>query len=85
MSLLRKKYIEGGYYKRVFAKNSGYKARDIWDKEKEKFNGVMQKYNVRDAWGVVDIFEKRIAEYAGSKYAVSVDCCTNAYFYVSNI
>lgn len=76
----RKKYVEGGYYKRVFAKNSGYKARDIWDKEKEKFNGVMQKYNVKDAWGVVDIFEKRIAEYAGSKYAVSVDCCTNALF-----
>ena len=25
-----------------------------------------------------DIFENRIATYAGSKYAVSVDCCTNA-------
>ena len=30
--------------------------------------------------GVVDIFEKRMAEYAGSKYAVSVDNCTDALF-----
>jgi len=75
-----KKYVEGGYYKRFFAKRQGYIARDIWDKEKEKFNDVMKKYEVKDAWGVVDIFEKRMAEYAGSKYAVSVDCCTNALF-----
>jgi len=54
--------------------------KDIWDKEKKKFNSTMIKYGVNDAWGVVDIFEKRIAEYAGSKYAVSVDCCTNALF-----
>ena len=39
----------------------------------------MIKYNVNDAWGVVDIFEK-IAKYAGSKYAVGVDNCTNALF-----
>ena len=76
----KQKYIEGGYYKRFFSRKSGYVARDIWDKEKEKFNGVMQKYKVKDAWGVVDLFEKRMAEYAGSKYAVSVDCCTNALF-----
>lgn len=77
---MSQKYIEGGYYKRFFAKQAGYIARDIWDKEKEKFNHVMIKYNVKDAWGVVDLFEKRVAEYAGSKYAVSVDCCTNALF-----
>jgi dTDP-4-amino-4,6-dideoxygalactose transaminase len=29
---------------------------------------------------IVDVFEKRIAELAGSKYAVAVDCCTNALF-----
>ena len=57
-----------------------YKARDIWDKEKESFNSVMQKYNVNDAWGVVHLFEQKIAEYAGSKYAVSVDNCTDALF-----
>ena len=74
------KYIDGGYYKRMKTEKGGYKARDIWDKEKEKFNATMLKYNVTDAWGVVDIFEKRIAEYAGSKYAVSVDNCTDALF-----
>tara|TARA_Y100000289_G_C3909537_1_gene143828 strand:+ start:270 stop:968 length:699 start_codon:yes stop_codon:yes gene_type:complete len=26
---------------------------------------------------IVEMFEKEIAEYAGSKYAVAVDCCTN--------
>ena len=40
----------------------------------------MIKYNVKDAWGVVDLFEKRIAEYSRSKYAVSVDNCTYALF-----
>ena len=40
----------------------------------------MKKYNVTQAWGIVDLFEKKIAEYAGSKYAVSVDSCTDALF-----
>tara|TARA_E500000318_G_C3543112_1_gene205478 strand:+ start:480 stop:1100 length:621 start_codon:yes stop_codon:yes gene_type:complete len=31
-------------------------------------------------WENVDKFEKLIAEYAGSKYAVAVDSCTNALF-----
>jgi len=76
-----KKYIEGGYYKRIFAnKKNVYKARDIWDKEKEKFSSTMIKYGVSDAWGVVDIFERKMAEYAGSKYAISVDSCTDALF-----
>ncbi len=35
---------------------------------------------MRNAFGVVDEFERRVAEYAGSKYAVAVDCCTNALF-----
>lgn len=76
-----KQYVEGGYYKRIQSKtNKIYKARDIWDKEKEKFNNTMIKYNVKDAWDIVDLFEKKIAEYSGSKYAVSVDNCTNAMF-----
>lgn len=75
------KYIEGGYYKRMKKKTlTLYKAVDIWDKEKEKFNSTMKKYNVTQAWGIVDLFEKKIAEYAGSKYAVSVDSCTDALF-----
>ncbi len=77
----KQKYVEGGYYKRVHvSKEKIYKSTDIWDKEKEKFNSTMQKYGVNDAWGVVDLFEKRMAEYAGSKYAVSVDNCTDALF-----
>ena len=51
-----------------------------WNKEKEKFKDIMTEYNVTDAWGVVDIFEKKLALYAGSKYAVSVDSCTDALF-----
>lgn len=29
---------------------------------------------------IVETFEKRVAEYAGSKYAVAVDCCSHALF-----
>lgn len=32
------------------------------------------------AFDVVVEFEKKVAEYAGSRYAVAVDCCTNAIF-----
>ena len=37
-------------------------------------------YKEDDPWDVVDAFEKMVAEYAGSKYAVAVDNCTNAIF-----
>ena len=37
-------------------------------------------YDIKDPWDVVDAFEDKIAKYAGSKYAVSVDSCTNAMF-----
>jgi dTDP-4-amino-4,6-dideoxygalactose transaminase len=33
-----------------------------------------------NAFAVVAEFERRVAEYAGSKYAVAVDCCTSAIF-----
>ena len=75
-----KKYVEGGYYKRISQNLTLYKAVDIWDKEKEKFNSTMIKYGARSAWEVVDIFEKKMAAYAGSKYAVSVDSCTDALY-----
>jgi hypothetical protein len=75
------KYIENSYYQRyTLTQSTPYIARDIWDKEKENFNHIMKKYKVNDAWGVVDIFEKTIAAYAGSKYAVSVDNCTDGIF-----
>ena len=37
-------------------------------------------FNIQDPWDVVDAFEEKIAKYAGSKYAVSCDNCTNAMF-----
>ena len=37
-------------------------------------------YNIGDARDAVTIFENKIAEYAGSKYAVAVDSCTDALF-----
>ena len=40
----------------------------------------MKKYDLNDPWDVLDLFEKTIAEYAGSKYAVAVDNCTDAMF-----
>ena len=35
---------------------------------------------MRTVWDNVDYFERLVAEYAGSKYAVAVDSCTNAIF-----
>jgi len=37
-------------------------------------------YSIKDPWDIVDIFEKMIAQYAGSKYAVAIDNCTDAIF-----
>jgi dTDP-4-amino-4,6-dideoxygalactose transaminase len=37
-------------------------------------------YNWSDPRDVIDIFEKKVAEFAGSKYAVSVDCCSHGLF-----
>lgn len=37
-------------------------------------------YKINDPWDVVTIFEQKLAEYAGSKYAVCVDSCSNAMF-----
>lgn len=39
-----------------------------------------QGYSVEDPWDIVEIFEQKVAKYAGSKYAVAVDSCTNALF-----
>lgn len=35
-------------------------------------------YEFGDAREIVDIFEKRVAAFAGSKYAIATDCCTHA-------
>ena len=35
---------------------------------------------MKDVWENIELFEELIANYAGSKYAVAVDSCTNAIF-----
>jgi dTDP-4-amino-4,6-dideoxygalactose transaminase len=40
----------------------------------------MKQYGLSDDWDVVDLFENKLAKYAGSKYAVAVDNCTDAMF-----
>ena len=37
-------------------------------------------YNIQDPWDIVEAFESMVADYAGSKYAVAVDSCTNSLF-----
>lgn len=75
------KYTIGNYYRYLSSETiNNYKARDPWDREKEFFNCILEKYQVKDPWDIVLLFEKKIAEYAGSKYAVSVDNCTDGLF-----
>ena len=35
---------------------------------------------IDDAWDAVDLFERTIAQYAGSKHAIAIDNCTDALF-----
>jgi len=35
---------------------------------------------IEDAWDAVDLFERTVADYAGSKFAIAVDNCTDALF-----
>lgn len=37
-------------------------------------------YNISDPWDAVTHFENKLANYAGSKYAVCMDSCSNAMF-----
>ena len=37
-------------------------------------------YEWSDPRDVIDMFEKKVAEYSGSKYAVVLDCCSNGIF-----
>jgi dTDP-4-amino-4,6-dideoxygalactose transaminase len=37
-------------------------------------------YDWNDPRDVIDMFERKVAEFAGAKYGVSVDCCTNGLF-----
>ena len=35
---------------------------------------------INDPWDIVEAFEHKVAKYAGSKYAVATDSCTNSLF-----
>ncbi len=37
-------------------------------------------YSINDPWDIVDGFEKLLANFCGSKFAISLDSCTNALF-----
>lgn len=39
-----------------------------------------QGYSINDPWDIVEAFEDKVARYAGSKYAVATDSCTNSIF-----
>jgi dTDP-4-amino-4,6-dideoxygalactose transaminase len=43
-------------------------------------NKFLDKYNLKDPWDIVDLFEKKLSSYSGSKYGVAVDCCTHGIF-----
>jgi len=51
------------------------------DKQRPELNQIRELgYEWDDPRDVVDIFEKKVAEFTGAKYAVSTDCCSNAIF-----
>ena len=41
---------------------------------------ISKGYAINDPWDAVTLFENKLAEYAGSKYAVCTDSCSNAMF-----
>ena len=43
-------------------KDSPIIMEDIWNKEKQKFDHILKKYNLKDAWDIVDLFEKKTAK-----------------------
>ena len=53
----------------------------MYDPLKEYALDVLKERNlIKDPWDAVALFEKSIAEYVGSKYAVATDNCTDALF-----
>lgn len=47
---------------------------------KELYDLKDKGYHLEDPRDAVSIFEKKMADYAGCKYAAAVDCCSNAIF-----
>ena len=50
--------------------------------ELEEVKPLLEKqgYRINEPWDYVKIFEEKVAKYAGSKYAIALDNCTNALF-----
>lgn len=46
--------------------------------QRPELDQVKEKYPFNDPREVIDIFERKVAEFAGCKYAIAVDCCTHA-------
>lgn len=44
------------------------------------FQPVDSVSNFKDPWDIVTYFENRLADYAGSKYAICLDSCSNSLF-----
>lgn len=51
--------------------------------QRPELNQLKDKgYSFHNPTEVVDIFEKKVADFCGSKFAVAVDCCSNAIFLI---
>ena len=75
------KYVEGGYYVRMKSKHKLPKLfTDKWDLPKNRIRPHLIKYGLQDPFELVDLFERKIAEFCGAKYGVSLDCATNGFF-----
>jgi len=50
--------------------------------ELEKVKPLLEEqgYKISDPWDYVKIFEEKVAKFAGAKYAIALDNCTNALF-----
>ena len=55
---------------------------DIYEKKYKTELDLIKKlgYEWSDPREVIDIFEKKVADFSACKYAVSVDCCSNGIF-----
>ena len=76
------RYVIGEYYK-LYDKNGIYNSNGIPNmifSEEILLDRIMCENSLKNPWKVVELFERIIAEYAGSRYAISVDNCTNALF-----
>ena len=69
----KRKFIVGGYY-------NLYENNDEWTFRKTIDLLKKQGYKIDDPWDVVEAFEDKVAKFAGSKYAVATDSCTNSMF-----